>query len=341
MLNKPFLLYLLLGSICSAFAPLLSSQTVVKSKQFHYFEYKGKGKGLIIFLHGSVNYFLSKSIEDVEPEDLLENNSDFLKVFKDYDIVLPLVNSNFNWLDSAHSKNIVKEFIAINPTVQAVLAGFSDGGTGAFKLMHASPGTFSSVWMFGAFPQHRWFTRNLDRSQLKGTEMHFIGSYTDKTCPYEFSLLEYLKQKQHNEYTYFHLVSGSHRFSTYDSSLFFKLEWHLQYKVQTSFESQKNTFIRLLPFPGECKNDTVLRLYYFRKRILRKYGLPMELNTTWLNKSDARRMNADIRQNALTLKTEITYSDKNASPVFTFIFYDKNGLETLRRTFKSSVLSSY
>lgn len=224
---------------------------------------------LILFLHGGVNNpYFKKPLLQIELNYLIENNFEFITqgAQNGFDFIIPIANDSLNWLiKPTESFEKLKEFIySTNKKYKEIyIAGFSDGGTGAFKIFYTNQVFFDGLVVFNGYPQHQNFYKTIDYTKVTNKKIVFFGTLNDKIIPYEFLLTEYCSQKISNANTYFYLANGNHGFMNYKNS-----ELNELFGILTS--SINNTMKD--PIQGYMRNDVLIKLYPYRKKILRKYN---------------------------------------------------------------------
>lgn len=227
-------------------------------------------KKALIFLHGGVNnpYFDQKT-ENITLDYLIEGNHAFLKhaLSNGFNVIIPITNNHFDWLnqpDQAFTilKKMLEQSVHSNYK-EKYISGFSDGGTGSFKIFYKNPDYFNGLIVFNGYPQHSNFNQSIDYTQVKNKKVLFLGTFKDKVIPYEFLLTEYCKQKETNANTFFYLAEGNHSFINYSGSDFVNV-----FEVLTNKNINKKTE----PVQGFIKNDQLIVRYPFRKKIVRKYN---------------------------------------------------------------------
>lgn len=229
---------------------------------------------LIIFLHGGIkNPYFKQSYDQISIGYLIEGNNSFLAqaANNNFDLLIPIVNDSLNWLNQPEKAfTILKNYIELMPKhyKEIYISGFSDGGTGSFKIFYTNPDYFNGLIVFNGYPQHLNFNRKIDYSLITNKKIVFFSTFRDKNIPYEFLLTEYCKQKKENAETYFYLAKGKHSFKSYDKEDLDELFLILNNKV-------KNT--RTEPIQGFVKNDKPIAIYQFRKSIVRKYNYGKEI----------------------------------------------------------------
>lgn len=265
----------LIASLLCLFAVLTKGQSTTSLRldtfEHHYFFNLSAStyNKLIIFLHGGVsNPYFKQHVGNISANYLVENNKQFIDMASQhhFDLIMPIVNDSLNWLTQPQ-----KAFIIIDKYLQSIgkkydeiyISGFSDGGTGSYKIFYMHPDYFKGLIVFNGYPQHAIFYKKVDYTAVKHKTIIFLSSKEDKTIPYEFLLTEYHTQKLINANTYFYLAEGGHRFSNFHHEYLVNVFMILNHQVN-------NTMVE--PHHGFVKNDVMITHYPFRKKIVRKYN---------------------------------------------------------------------
>lgn len=226
-------------------------------------------KNLLLFLHGGIgNHYFTQSYDQITLNYLIEENDSFLHHATDnnFDLILPISDANLNWLDKPQeSFAILKDYInSLSQEYQEIyISGFSDGGTGSYKIFYDHPDYFDGLVVFNGYPQHSNFYKHVEHSAVNHKKVILLSTYEDEIIPYEFLLTEYCAQKRKNANTYFYLAHGGHSFQSYQEK-----DFHELFLILTSETSNSKTE----PIQGYVKNDQLITLYPFRKKIVRKYN---------------------------------------------------------------------
>lgn len=244
-------------------------KTVFHATQVFHFENDSNHK-LLIFLHGGVNnpVFL-QSAGNIEPAYLFENNNLFqsMAAQNGFDVIAPVAHDSIHWLLYPENVfNLLKDYIDSVPKLynEIYISGFSDGGTGSYKIFYTHPDFFTGLIVFNGFPQHANFNKKVNYNMVTGKRILFLGTYQDKTIPYEFLLTEYCRQKQFNSNTWFYLARGKHSFAAYKAP---------DLGVVFSALSNENTCSGTIPVQAYIVNDSIVAAYRFRKKISRRYHI--------------------------------------------------------------------
>jgi len=267
--------YVLLLAMLIGFTSALKSQTLVSFQGSQlYLTQIDSNKKLIIFLHGGVtNPYFNQSADKITPDFLLENNRDFasLAIKNGYDVIMPITNPKINWVDyyeetysflTSYIKSIGKSYHEI------YITGFSDGGTGSYKIFYMHPEYFTGLIVFNGYPQHANFYKRVNYNRITDKRILFFGTNDDQTIPYEFLLTEYCHQKSTNPNTFFYLAKGDHSFGSYLNS-----DLQLAFEILQGKNSNKDT----IPLQGFIRNDQLITLYPFRKKIVRLYNFGQDI----------------------------------------------------------------
>lgn len=243
--------------------------TLVEHDNNFYYHITGKNsEKLIIFLHGGVSdpYFSSDN-KTVELSYLLENNDAFLSetIRNNYDLLIPVTNDSLNWLTNPqYCFRSIRNYIGstnMNYT-KKFISGFSDGGTGSYKIFYLNSGYFAGLIVYNGYPLHNNFYLNVDYSKVEDKKVLFLGTVNDKIIPYEFVLTEYCKQKKDNPNTYLYLTEGKHDFNSYGEK-----ELSIVYDILDT----ENDNVRKTPIHAYMRRDSVIDFYEYRKAIIKKY----------------------------------------------------------------------
>lgn len=225
---------------------------------------------LIIFLHGGLNNPDTKAITDLDEQTvnyLIENNDDFgnAALKNGYDILIPLANDSMDWLHKPeYCHRILDSMLSrAGPYDQTVISGFSDGGTGSYKIFYSYPKSYDGLIVFNGYPQHLNFYKKVDYESITDKNIIFYSTEKDDRIPYEFLLTEYCKQKAYNGKTYFYVGKGTHSFASYSSS-----------DMQQVFRlfAIENDSTSNAPYHGLTINGERQRWYPFRKMVVRRYA---------------------------------------------------------------------
>jgi len=227
----------------------------------------------IIFLHGGVNNpYFEQPADKISIDYLVENNQEFLTQASTngFNIIIPITNDSLNWLENPNQTFIeLKKMVAKSSldSQKIFISGFSDGGTGSFKIFYQNPDYFEGLIVFNGYPQHKNFYKTVDYEKVENKKVLFFSTYKDKVIPYEFLLTEYCLQKKSNPNTFIYLSSGDHSFTNYT-----KEDIDILFDILSGKNQNKSTE----PIQGFIENDTLITLYPFRKKIVRKFGFGKE-----------------------------------------------------------------
>lgn len=269
------LLILTLLFFSDSFGQILSKPNLKTIGSNSYFEISNDSNSkVLVFLHGGLgNPYFQQKADSIDFEYLIEANTEFVNqaVLNGFDLIVPISKDSLNWLYNPSSSlkiliEVLNQSGKENPEIY--LAGFSDGGTGSFKMFYSDPDYFAGLIVFNGYPQHKNFNKTVDYQSIENKKILFFSTYKDKVIPYEFLMDAYCAQKKTNSNTFIYLASGDHSFSSYSGD-----------DLNEVFEIllDQNTNKEKTPIQGFIKNDTVITLYPFRKKILRKYGFGEEL----------------------------------------------------------------
>lgn len=238
-----------------------------RGNQFYQLKTGGNSK-LIIFLHGGLtNPAFAEGKEIPDAEFLLEGNADFLRMCREhgFDVLLPVANTQMNWLSNYENCfQTLKGFVdSTGLYEQYFISGFSDGGTGSYRIFYSYPKYFNGLIVFNGYPQLNNFYRQVDYQSGKLKKVIFCSTNSDNTIPYEFLLTEYAKQKLLNPDTYLFVVNGKHSFNEYRS----KQLQEVFSMIETTPDNWKTN-----PVHGYIRRDSLVEFYEFRQKVFKKYG---------------------------------------------------------------------
>lgn len=221
----------------------------------------------IIFLHGGMsNPAFQNHPSTQKLEFLLEGNSSFIDsaLGNDFDLLIPIKDDKLNWVDNhEYSFQYLNQYFASKPQYTSLyISGFSDGGTGSYRMFYAHPDRFDGLMVFNGYPQKSNYNKDVDYTSVKDKKVLFLSTENDALIPYEFLLTEYCKQKKTNPNTYLYVAKGGHSFGAYRSN-----EIHEVFGILRS----KNDNSKTEAIHGFIRNDEVIHFYQFRKKIYRKY----------------------------------------------------------------------
>jgi hypothetical protein len=247
-----------------------------KTKLYYHYTRTAKPKGLVIFLHSSVKAYqgMIKS-RPIGMDTLLEHNRSFIQSFtaSGYDIVMPVCFNEYNWLEpsGAHFVDTLTKMFATGYS-SIIISGFSDGGTGAYRIFYKNASGYSALLVFNGYPQLGNFYKTVDYKCVSSQKVIFVSQRSDKVVPYEFLLTEYRRQKLVRNASYFMLTEGKHEFRTYTAETFEKCAVMLE--LQTGkYENTPDSTWFYPAVDGLVINNEIIELYKFRSSIARKYGM--------------------------------------------------------------------
>ncbi len=251
----------------------IDTTLVEYDNSFFYYITAEQNKKLLIYLHGGVSdpYFASKN-KNAELGYMLENNNAFIPetVQHNYDLLIPITNDSLNWLaNPEYCFRAIKEYIeSTNKNyTKTFISGFSDGGTGSYKMFYLNPNYFAGLIVYNGYPLHHNFYLNVDYSTVTDKKVLFLGTKNDKRIPYEFMLTEYCKQKRENANTYLYVTEGKHDFNSYQEK-----EFSIVYDIlDTDIDNEKKE-----PFHAFIRKDSVISFYEYRKAIIKRYNYGRE-----------------------------------------------------------------
>ena len=245
------------------------------SLTYHYLPAKKQSDKLLIYLHGSVSQYKDlKAPRSVSLDELTEGNSSFVSTVqeKGYDVVMPIAFNEFNWLDSngyVYIDALLDELTSNYSKV--IISGFSDGGTGAYRMFYDHPERFDGLIVYNGYPQHEYFSEKVDYSSVTSKPVIFSSTKEDKTIPYEFLLVEYRRQRMVNTNCHFSLLDGGHDFSAYSKHDILKDLVLLEQPLGKAPHSDSLTVYAA--FDGIISNDRLLEVFPFRKSVGKQFGM--------------------------------------------------------------------
>lgn len=260
-------------SICFLSLNVFSQKIETIEGNSFYIISEDENEKTIIFLHGGVN----NPIFDQPPDKIslnytIENNQEFLTQasINGFNVIIPIANDSLNWLENPQQTfRELKKIVAYSSidSQEIYISGFSDGGTGSFKIFYQNPNYFEGLIVFNGYPQHKNFYKTVNYEKIENKKVLFFSTDKDKVIPYEFLLTEYCLQKKNNPNTFIYLTSGDHSFANYT-----KEDIKEVFDILTSKNENKETE----PIQGFIKNDKLVKLYKFRKKIVKKFGFGKE-----------------------------------------------------------------
>ena len=246
---------------------------------------KDTNSRVLIFLHGGVSNPLFDDTSKVfELDLLLEGNKYLIPLVLEngYDLLIPVTNDSMNWLTNHKYcyENLLDYIDSSKIYDSKFISGFSDGGTGSFKIFYNYPDSFQGLTVFNGYPQHENFYQEVNYEQINNKMIAFFSTFEDKIIPYEFLLTEYCKQKKTNANTFFYVKEGRHSFDEY-----MKEEINLFIQIMTSkINNTQNE-----PIHAYMKGDEVQEFYPFRKKICKRYCYGKKYYL--INKEQAKQYN--------------------------------------------------
>lgn len=269
--------YLLLIAVCICHIQAIAIIDSIKidGQYLPYHIENNNSNSLIIFLHGGVSQFKDKT-QPICPTELqlLENNTDFLQIVKEmnYDIILPIAYNQYNWLEADGERYINLLLENYKRTYKDIyIAGFSDGGTGAYRAFYNAPEKYEGVMIFNGYPQLGNYYKSVKHIMVRDKKVLFFSTKDDKRIPYEFLLIEYRRQKIVNKRTYFILRNGNHSFKAYSKKDFTEA---LQLLKNEQHSNTSTGSIEVYPaIDAYIVEDTVKEIYSFRKKTGKQYNM--------------------------------------------------------------------
>jgi len=259
--------------VCFLSLNVFSQKTESVDGNSFYLISKNANEKTIIFLHGGVdNPHFDQSVDKISLDYIVENNQEFLTQasINGFSVIIPITNDSLNWLENPKQTFIELKKMVVQSSVDSqeiYISGFSDGGTGSFKIFYQDPDYFEGLIVFNGYPQHKNFYKTVDYKKIENKKILFFSTDKDKVIPYEFLLTEYCSQKNSNPNTFIYLSSGDHSFANYTKDDIEKLFDILSGKNQNKLSE---------PIQGFIENDKLMILYTFRKKIVRKFGFGKE-----------------------------------------------------------------
>lgn len=268
---KQILIFLILQLSCQISLSQVDTLKVIYNNSNYFNISDSSNKKLLIFLHGGIKNPYFKENKNISLEYLLEDNVEFIKKVAEnkFDIIIPITNDSLDWLDNfqfcfEELKNYIN---STNKNYEEIwISGFSDGGTGSFKIFYNNPKYFKGLIVFNGYPYHKNFAKSIDYSKITNKKIVLFSTKKDKRIPYEFLLTEYSKQKEYNPNTFFYVRDGTHSFKSYTEK-----DFELLFEILLDVNNKENK-----PLQGLIINDKLIEFYSFRKSIVRKYGFGKE-----------------------------------------------------------------
>jgi len=270
-MKKLIFLFLLTLNSNFGYSNIDTTHVNFEHNKLFYLNSKSNNK-LIIFLHGGMSDpFFKTNRDSISLSYLLENNTNLIPMANSngFDLIIPIKNDSLDWLNNydycfsvfeVYIKSLQKKYDEV------YISGFSDGGTGSFKIFYTHPENYNGLIVFNGYPNHKWFNKNIDYSKIMGKKIIFCGTFKDKRIPYEFLLVEYCNQKIYNPNTFIYITKGKHAFVTYTQD---KLK--LVFEMVTETDNHKTE-----PLQGLIMNDKLIEFYKYRKKITKKYFYGIE-----------------------------------------------------------------
>lgn len=281
------------------------AQELFKTDSFSYYQIDGSSKSkALIFLHGSVSYYLNVEPEQTQFSELLEGNSYFLNSFSEYSIYMPVVSKSFNWLNTATVSSLFQNIPNISGFDTLIIAGFSDGGTGAYRMFYTAQDSFDGLVVFNGYPQSEWFNKKVDYSLNIHKPVVFVSQHGDKVLRYEFLMTEYRIQKIYNSKTYLYITQGKHEYGKYTKQDFTTIKSCLTDDIKSNFNQMG------LPIDGFVRQNIVFEMYYFRKRIGKRYSITNEYLSANTSHRDIKRLNKIASKSCLRRKTYMVHFEE-------------------------------
>ena len=252
-----------------------AADTAMVSVNGNHFFYltQPENTSVIFFLHGGVsNSYFENNKENSELGFILEGNTKFIEesMKNGFDLIIPITNDSLNWISKPdYCFNVFKTHLEQKQQkYDAVyISGFSDGGTGSFKIFYSHPNAFDGLIVFNGYPYLNNFASSVDYFNVVSKKIIFVGTKDDHITPYEFMLMTYCKQKITNPSTYLYVVDGKHSFSFYSDQDFIEVFGILNAKIDN---------LKTEPLHGYVRHDELIYFYKFKKSIVKKYSIGQE-----------------------------------------------------------------
>lgn len=272
--NK-LILFLLFISFSSVILSQDLDSAFIKIGNEYYFKITNtRNNKLVYFLHGGIkdNYFKEQK-KSINLNYLIENNCHFISqmIKNGFDLIFPVTSDSLNWLNKTdYCFKIIKDISETENKNyrETYISGFSDGGTGSFKIFYKYYEYFNGLIVFNGFPQHNNFSNKIDYKKINNKKIIFIGTYRDKIIPYEFMIETYHHQKKYNSNTFLYVKNGSHNFEIFEKEDFNKISSILNSEIKND---------KFIQTHGYIENDELIEFYMFRKKIVSKYNFGQNL----------------------------------------------------------------
>ena len=340
---KKITLFLLCFFIYSdaAFSQDVDSIFIEKTKLYFHIARAKANQSLVIHLHGAVSQFKNLEKNKISNLDsLLENNSDFIHEFTKagFDVLVPQAFNEFNWLEEKGKIYVEKLIEKYGQRYNSIfISGFSDGGTGAYRIFYQNPEKFTGVIMFNAYPQLQYFNKTIDYKKITNKKVIYFTQKNDHLIPYEFPLLEYRRQKIVNSETYFYIKDGKHEFYKYTKNDFLACIKNLQNPILPK-ENKEGFFWIYPPIDGLIIDDKIVELYTFQKAVAKKFGIDIK---EYMSQVDSKKtIEKFLKENEIVKVAPTILSSQELETMemfeFTFIVDKKTYLLYFDNYFKMS-----
>jgi len=259
-----------------AFSQLVDTAIVTIGKNTFYHIKSDQNSNVLIFLHGGVsNPRFANTTNIAGLHFLLEANQTFVasSLSNGFDLFIPVTNDSLNWVtNSQYCFDVFVHYLETSKSYTSkLISGFSDGGTGSYKMFYDNWGYFDGLVVFNGYPQHNNFYRKVEYQNVTDKKVIFFSTFDDEIIPYEFLLTEYCRQKEWNANTYLYVKQGRHSFFEYEQK-----EMDICFDVLTAkVNNRKKKVIHAF-----VKDDKVVEFYPFRKKIFKKFGYGEEYYQT-------------------------------------------------------------
>jgi len=230
---------------------------------------------LIIYLHGGVSQFkgLTESVV-TDVESLLEGNEAFVEQCqkRGFDLALPVSFNQYNWLEADGYSFLVVVTSYYRQFYDSIyMAGFSDGGTGAYRIFYSLHKEFKGLMVFNGYPQLKGYHRGVEYSNINKPVV-FCSTTKDGVIPSEFLQVEYRRQQMLNKNTFFVMRDGKHAFTAYGKDDI-DLCLDLLMSHDNSSEIPEDSVHIYPPIDGLIIDGRLVEVHPFKKGIGKSYGM--------------------------------------------------------------------
>ncbi|MBX2906540.1 MAG: hypothetical protein KF744_10910 [Taibaiella sp.] len=233
----------------------------------YYLISRQENDGVIVFLHGGVRNPAFAANQPLPTlAFLLEENPYFVPAALNsgMNVLIPVKNDSMDWIaDHEHCFRSLCKVLQQKNYKRRFISGFSDGGTGSYRIFYSHADYFDGVVVCNGYPQLQNFNKTVKYDRVADRKVLFLATTSDKTIPYEFLLIEYALQKKYNPDTYIYLAQGGHSFASYKDE-----DMHELFEMLTTLPDNKENS----PVHAYSRRDSIIHFYRFRKSTLRKYN---------------------------------------------------------------------